>query len=198
MTRALFIVDVQNDFTEGGSLGVGGGDAVAAGITAYLRVHPDRYDVVIASRDWHDADSSNGGHIALDGSPDFVGTWPVHCVAGTVGAQYDPGLDVDLIDVHIRKGQGTPAYSIFEGTTEDGDDLPTVLDKLKVDDVDVVGIATDYCVRASALDAIASGRHVRVIDDLVAGVAPESSIAALREVKAAGGEIEASDGKDLS
>ncbi len=122
----------------------------------------------------------------------------MHCVAGTVGAQYDPGLDVDLIDVHIRKGQGKPAYSIFEGTTEDGDDLPTVLDKLGVDDVDVVGLATDYCVRASALDAIASGRHVRVIDDLVAGVAPESSVAALREVKAAGGDIEASDGKDLS
>ncbi|HEY4226437.1 MAG TPA: isochorismatase family protein [Pseudolysinimonas sp.] len=198
MTRALLIIDVQNDFTEGGALGVEGGDAVAAGITAYLRAHPARYDVVIASRDWHDGSTSNGGHFALDAAPDFVDTWPVHCVADTVGAQYDPGLDVDLIDVHIRKGQGKPAYSIFEGTTEDGDDLPTVLDKLDVDDVDVVGIATDYCVRASALDAIASGRHVRVIDDLVAGVAPESSVAALREVKAAGGDVEASDGKDLS
>jgi nicotinamidase/pyrazinamidase len=198
MTRALFIIDVQNDFTEGGALAVEGGDAVAAGITDYLRAHPDRYDVVIASRDWHDADSSNGGHIAMDAAPDFVDTWPVHCVAGTVGAQYDPGLDTDLIDVHIRKGQGKPAYSIFEGTTDEGDDLPTVLDKLGVDDVDVAGIATDYCVRASALDAIAAGRHVRVIDDLVAGVAPESSASALQEVKAAGGEIESSDGKDLS
>jgi len=198
MTRALFIIDVQNDFTEGGALAVEGGDAVAAGITAYLRAHPERYDVVIASRDWHDAGSSNAGHIALDGAPDFVDTWPVHCVAGTVGAQYDPGLDADLIDVHIRKGQGKPAYSIFEGTSDDGDELPAVLDKLGVDDVDVVGIATDYCVRASALDAIASGRHVRVIDDLVAGVAPESSAAALREVKIAGGEIESSDGRDLS
>ncbi|HEU0205199.1 MAG TPA: isochorismatase family protein [Pseudolysinimonas sp.] len=198
MTRALFIIDVQNDFTEGGALAVEGGDAVAAGITAYLRAHPDRYDVVIASRDWHDAASSNGGHIALDAAPDFVDTWPVHCVAGTEGAQYDPGLDVDLIDIHIRKGQGRPAYSIFEGTSDDGLELPVVLDKLGVDDVDIVGIATDYCVRASALDAIAAGRHVRVIDDLVAGVAPESTIAALREVKAAGGEIESSDGKDLS
>ncbi|MEO6115080.1 MAG: isochorismatase family protein [Pseudolysinimonas sp.] len=197
MTRALFIIDVQNDFTEGGALGVAGGDAVAAGITAYLRAHPDRYDVVIASRDWHDADTDNGGHFALDAAPDFVDAWPVHCVAGTVGAQYDPGLDVGLIDVHIRKGQGKPAYSIFEGTTDEGDELPTVLDKLGVDDVDVVGIATDYCVRASALDAIASGRHVRVIDDLIAGVAPESSDAALREVAHAGADIESSTGKDL-
>jgi nicotinamidase/pyrazinamidase len=208
MPRALLVIDVQNDFTEGGALGVDGGDAVAAGITAYLRAHPDRYDVVIASRDWHDAPGENarggngagdnGGHFALDAAPDFVDTWPVHCVAGTVGAQYDPGLDVGLIDVHIRKGQGVPAYSIFEGTTEEGVELPVVLDKLGIEDVDVVGIATDYCVRASALDAIHSGRHVRVIDDLIAGVAPESSAAALREVAEAGGAIDASTGKDLA
>ena len=205
MTRALLIVDVQNDFTEHGALAVQGGDAVAAGITDYLRAHPDRYDVVIASRDWHDdpgggADgraSDNGGHFALDAEPDYVDTWPVHCVAGTVGAQYDPGLDISLIDVHVLKGQGVPAYSMFEGTTEAGDELTTLLDKLEVDDVDVVGLATDYCVRASALDAIASGRHVRVIDDLIAGVAPESSEAALREIAQAGGDIESSTGKDL-
>ena len=198
MSRALFIIDVQNDFTEGGALGVEGGDAVAAGITAYLRAHPDRYDVVIASRDWHDGDNDNGGHFALDAEPDYVDTWPVHCVAGTFGAQYDPALDPDLIDVHLRKGQGTPAYSIFQGTTEDGVNLSAVLDKLEVDDVDVVGIATDFCVRASALDAIASGRHVRVIDDLIAGVASDSSVAALREVAAAGAAIEVSTGKDLA
>ena len=203
MSRALFIIDVQNDFTEGGALGVDGGDAVAAGITAYLRAHPDRYDVVIASRDWHDApgddnSNDNGGHFALDAAPDFVDSWPVHCVAGTVGAQYDPGLDAELIDVHIRKGQGKPAYSIFQGTTEDGDELPVVLDKLAVTDIDVVGIATDYCVRASALDALHAGRHVRVIDDLVAGVAQQSSVAAIRELAAAGVDIEASTGKDLS
>ena len=205
MTRALLIVDVQNDFTEEGALAVQGGDAVAVGITDYLRAHPDRYDVVIASRDWHNPPASaadgaaddNGGHFALDAEPDYVDTWPVHCVAGTVGAQYDPGLDIGLIDVHVLKGQGVPAYSMFEGTTDGGDELTTVLDKLEVDDVDVVGIATDYCVRASALDAIASGRHVRVIDDLIAGVAPESSEAALREIAQAGGDIESSTGKDL-
>lgn len=205
MTRALLIVDVQNDFTEDGALAVRGGDAVAAGITDYLRAHPDRYDVVIASRDWHDdpgggvdgGANDNGGHFALEAEPDYVDTWPVHCVAGTVGAQYDPGLDISLIDVHVLKGQGVPAYSMFEGATEDGDELTTLLDKLEVDDVDVVGLATDYCVRASALDAIASGRHVRVIDDLIAGVAPESSEAALREIAQAGGDIESSTGKDL-
>jgi nicotinamidase/pyrazinamidase len=206
MTRALLIVDVQNDFTEHGALAVQGGDAVAAGITDYLRAHPDRYDVVIASRDWHDdpggsaADGTakdNGGHFALDAEPDYVDTWPVHCVAGTEGAQYDPALDTSLIDVHVLKGQGVPAYSMFEGVTEGGDELTTLLDKLEVDDVDVVGLATDYCVRASALDAIASGRHVRVIDDLIAGVAPESSEAALREIAQAGGDIESSTGKDL-
>jgi nicotinamidase/pyrazinamidase len=202
MTRALFIIDVQNDFTEGGALGVDGGDAVASGITDYLHAHPDRYDVVIASRDWHDAPgaentNTNGGHFALDAAPDFVDTWPVHCVAGTVGAQYDPGLDAELIDVHIRKGQGRPAYSIFQGVSDDGDELPVVLDKLGVTDIDVVGIATDYCVRASALDALAAGRRVRVIDDLVAGVAAESSVAALRELSAAGADVESSTGRDL-
>ena len=196
MPRALLVVDVQRDFCEGGSLAVAGGAAVAAAISAYAAGNLARYDAVVASRDWHQASSDNGGHFGAP--PDFVDTWPVHCVAGTVGAQYDPGLDADLIDVHIRKGQGKPAYSIFEGTSDDGLELPEVLDKLGVDDVDVVGIATDYCVRASALDAIASGRHVRVIDDLVAGVAPDSSAAALREIAEAGGDVEASTGKDLS
>ena len=186
MTRALFVIDVQNDFTEGGALGVEGGDAVAAGISAYLRAHPNRYDTVIASRDWHSGENDNGGHFATDAAPDFVDTWPAHCVAGTPGAEYDPGLDVELIDVNIRKGQGRPAYSIFEGTADDGRTLSEVLDELGVTDIDVVGIATDYCVRASALDAVASGRRVRVLDDLIAGVAPESSRAALTELNDAG------------
>ncbi|GAA2079545.1 isochorismatase family protein [Pseudolysinimonas kribbensis] len=192
MTRALFIIDVQNDFTEGGALGVDGGDAVAAGISAYLRAHPERYDVVIASRDWHDGDGTNGGHFASDAPPDYVETWPEHCVAGTPGAEYDPGLDATLVDVHVRKGQGRPAYSIFEGTDDDGIGFPAVLDRLGVDDVDVAGIATDYCVRASALDALRSGRRVRVLTDLVAGVAAESSAAALEELRGAGVVVAAS------
>jgi nicotinamidase/pyrazinamidase len=191
MTTALLIIDVQNDFTEGGALGVEGGDAVAAGITAYLRAHPDRYDVVVASRDWHDGVGDNGGHFAEH--PDFDETWPPHCVSGTAGAEYDPGLDASLVDVHIRKGMGVPAYSIFEGVDDLGRDMSTVLDANAVTDIDVVGIATDYCVRASALDALRAGRHVRVLDDLVAGVAAVSSEAALTEVAGAGAEILMSD-----
>jgi nicotinamidase/pyrazinamidase len=195
MTRALFVIDVQNDFTEGGALAVEGGAAVAAGITGYLRSRPDEYDVVFASRDWHHGDDDNGGHFATDAAPDFVDTWPRHCVAGEPGAQYHPALDTTLIDVHVRKGQGRPAYSIFEGTTDAGGGLSDALDDLGVTDVDLAGIATDYCVRASALDAIAAGRHVRVLTDLVAGVAAASSQAALTELAAAGAELVTTGGR---
>jgi len=189
MTKALFIVDVQNDFTEGGALGVAGGDAVATGITAHLAAHAGEYAVIVASRDWHDPDSDNGGHIALGGEPDFVDTWPVHCVAGTEGADYDPGLQVDAVTHHVRKGQGVPAYSLFEGTTDAGERVADLLSAHGVTEADVTGIATDYCVRASALDALAHGIHVRVLTDLVAGVAPASSQAALAELAHAGAAL---------
>ena len=192
MARALFIIDVQNDFTEGGALGVDGGAAVAAAITEHVRRHPDLYDVVIASRDWHDGDNDNGGHFATDAEPDFVLTWPVHCVAGTDGAEYHESIDTGLIDIHVRKGQGVPAYSIFEGTTDDGRSVPQALDELEVTEIDVVGLATDYCVRASALDALQHGRSVRVLRNLVAGVAAESSEAALSEIATEGGHVEVS------
>jgi nicotinamidase/pyrazinamidase len=187
MSKALFIIDVQNDFTEGGALGVDGGAAVAAGISALLAEHPEHYDHVFASRDWHDGHNDNGGHFAE--SPDFVDTWPPHCVSGTSGAEYHPALDTSAVDVHVRKGQGVPAYSIFEGTTDDGSTVADALDALDVTDIDVVGIATDYCVRASALDAAAAGKRVRVLSDLVAGVAPASSTAALEELAAAGIDV---------
>ena len=189
MTRALFIIDVQNDFTEGGVLGVIGGAAVAAAVTKLLRRHPDRYDTVFASRDWHDADNSNGGHFATDAEPDFVQTWPRHCVAGSPGAEYHPALGLADIDVHVRKGQGKPAYSIFEGITDAGETVPDVLDRLGVTEVDLVGIATDYCVLGSALDAVAAGRKVRVLTDLVVGVAVDSSEAALVRLADAGVEL---------
>lgn len=192
MARALFIIDVQNDFTEGGALGVDGGAAVAAAITEHVRRHPDLYDVVIASRDWHDGDNDNGGHFATDAEPDFMLTWPVHCVAGTDGAEYHESIDTGLIDIHVRKGQGVPAYSIFEGTTDDGRSVPQALDELEVTEIDVVGLATDYCVRASALDALQHGRSVRVLRNLVAGVAAESSEAALSEIATEGGHVEVS------
>ena len=189
MTGALFIIDVQNDFTEGGALGVEGGAAVAAGVTELLSRHPDRYDVVFASRDWHDGDNDNGGHFASVAAPDYLETWPVHCVAGTDGAQYHPALDATLIDIHARKGQGKAAYSIFEGVTDDGETVPAALDRLGVTDIDVVGIATDYCVLASALDGIESGRSVRVLTNLIAGVAAQSSEAALATLAAAGAAL---------
>jgi len=185
--RALFVVDVQNDFTEGGALGVTGGTAVAARISQYLKAHEDDYDVVFGSRDWHRGDGDNGGHFSAE--PDFVDTWPPHCVAGTEGAQYHPALDVNRIDVHVLKGQGVPAYSVFEGHTHDGRDFPEVLGSHGVSDIDIVGLATDYCVLATGLDALASGRRVRVLTDLVAGVHPDSSAAALTRLAEAGAVI---------
>lgn len=182
MTSALFIIDVQNDFTEGGALGVDGGAAVAEGVTELLADH--RYDLIVASRDWHDAHNNNGGHFHPE--PDFVDSWPEHCVADSPGAEYHPSLDTTSIDVHVRKGQGKPAYSLFEGVTDEGQTVPELLDERGVTDIDVVGIATDYCVLASALDAVAAGRRVRVLTDLVAGVAPESSAAALTQLAEAG------------
>jgi nicotinamidase/pyrazinamidase len=193
--RALFIIDVQNDFTEGGALEVHGGAAVAGRITEYLRAHLADYDVVFASRDWHDAAGSNGGHFASETAPDFVVTWPPHCVAGTSGAEYHPALDTSLVDIHIRKGQGVPAYSIFEGTADDGETVRQKLDEFGVTDVDVVGIATDYCVRASALDALGAHQRVRVLTDLVVGVAADSSAAALVELHNAGVGVVASNGE---
>ena len=192
MSSALLIVDVQNDFTEGGALAVEGGDAVASGITEFLAAHADDYAVIVASRDWHDPEGDNGGHFS--GSPDYVDSWPVHCVAGTEGAEYDPLLATDAVTHHIRKGQGRPAYSLFEGVTDAGGTVASVLTEAGVVSADVVGIATDHCVRATALDAIEHGVHVRVLTDLVAGVAPDSSQAALAELAHAGAELAESPG----
>ncbi|CAN7179310.1 isochorismatase family protein [Microbacterium foliorum] len=191
MSRALLIVDVQNDFTEGGALAVDGGDAVASAVSAFLAAHATEYDVIIASRDWHDAEGDNGGHFGE--APDYVDTWPVHCVAGTPGADYDPLLVTDAVTHHVHKGQGRPAYSMFEGATETGDTVGAILTAAGVLEADVVGIATDHCVRASALDAVAHGVRVRILTDLIAGVAPEPSAAALAELAHAGAVLVESD-----
>lgn len=171
-------------------MGCAGGAGVASRITAYLSAHKTDYSCVIASRDWHDADNDNGGHFAVAGSePDWVNNWPVHCVAGTDGAEYHPKLDTRFIDVHVKKGQGKPAYSLFEGTTDSGEDVTELLSKLGVDSVDVCGIATDYCVLASALDAKQSGLGVRVLTALSTGVAEATSEAALEKLRNAGCEV---------
>ena len=160
---------------------------MARDVTAFLTAHADDYDLVLASRDWHDADNDNGGHFAAIGdSPNFVTTWPVHCVADTPGAAYHPELSLPSDTVHVKKGQGVPAYSMFEGHTDDGRTVGEVLQDAGVTEVDVVGIATDHCVRASALDARQSGCAVRVLDTLVAAVSPETEETARQEMAEAG------------
>lgn len=186
-TKALLIVDVQNDFVEGGSLGVTGGREVATRITEHLAARAHDYAVIAASRDWHHADSTNSGHFAAPGEdPDYVSTWPVHCVSDHGGSDYAPELAIEAITHHVRKGMGVPAYSAFEGLTDDGAVLAEVLREAGVTEVHLTGIATDYCVRATALDARREGFAVHLLDGLHAGVAPESSEAALGEMAAAG------------
>lgn len=180
--RALLIVDVQNDFCEGGSLAVAGGTAVARAITAYLAADPG-YDHVVATQDHH---IDPGGHFSEH--PDYVSSWPRHCVAGTAGAAFQPELDVALIEAVFRKGEYAAAYSGFEGSAN-GVSLGEWLTARGVDEVDVAGIATDHCVRATALDAVDAGLRTRVLVGLTAGVAPESTRAALEEMRVRGVEL---------
>ena len=186
-TKALIVVDVQNDFVEGGSLGVTGGRDVATRISEHLATHADDYAVIAASRDWHHGHGTNSGHFAAPGEePDYNTTWPVHCVSDGPGSDYAPELVTDAITHHLQKGQGVPAYSAFEGVTDDGATLADVLRTAGVTDVEITGIATDYCVRATALDARREGFAVRVLAGLHAGVAPETSAAAVAEMAEAG------------
>jgi nicotinamidase/pyrazinamidase len=182
MTRALIIVDVQNDFCEGGSLAVTGGAAVAAGISAALvdEANAGRWDHVVATKDFH---VDPGGHFG--DPPDFVDTWPVHCVAGTPGSDFHPALDTDRIEAVFSKGAHAAAYSGFEGHAGTIG-LAAWLRMRDVSDVDVVGIATDHCVRATALDAADEGFATTVLLDLTAGVAVETTEAALRQLTEAG------------
>ena len=186
-TRALIVVDVQNDFVEGGSLAVTGGRDVATRISEHLARHADDYAVIAASRDWHHGHDTNDGHFAAPGEePDYVNTWPVHCVSDAAGSDYAPELVTDAVTHHVRKGQGVPAYSAFEGVTDDGASLADVLRTAGVTEVDISGIATDYCVRATALDARREGFAVRLLDGLHAGVAPDTSASAMTEMAEAG------------
>jgi nicotinamidase/pyrazinamidase len=175
------IVDVQNDFCEGGSLAVAGGASVARAISDFL-AGPDaaKYDIVVATQDHH---IDPGTHFSSD--PDFVDTWPPHCVAGTTGAEFHPDLDTSRLAAVFRKGEHAAAYSGFEGRTEEGETLPQWLADRGVTEVGVSGLATDYCVRATAGDAAAAGFATTVLLDLTAGVGAATTAAALELMHAA-------------
>ncbi len=180
---ALIIVDVQNDFCEGGSLAVTGGAAVAARIADQLIAHSKDYSAVVATADWH---IDPGSHWSDE--PDFEQSWPVHCKVGTPGADFHPAFAAvqNTVDAVFRKGQYAAAYSGFEGVDESGVRLAQWLRERHIDAVHVCGLATDYCVRATALDACAEGLHTDLLLDLVAGVAPQSTAGALRDFETAG------------
>ena len=182
MSRALVVVDVQNDFCEGGSLAVAGGAAVARAISAHVAA--GGYAHVVATRDHH---VDPGAHFSTQ--PDFLDSWPAHCVVGTDGVELHPDLDRGPIEAVFDKGEHAAAYSGFEGSS-DGVALADWLRSHGVDAVDVVGIATDHCVRATALDAVGEGFATRVLLPLTAGVSEATTDAALEQLRTAGVELE--------
>jgi nicotinamidase/pyrazinamidase len=190
MSRALIVVDVQNDFCEGGSLAVTGGAEVARRIGEELRTWQASpqdqrpYATVVATRDHH---IDPGDHFS--DNPDFVDSWPAHCVVGTEGAAFHPNLEPRPFAAVFDKGAHEAAYSGFEGAEEHGVPLAEWLRQHGIDSVDVVGIATDHCVRATALDAVAAGLGARVRLDLTAGVAPETTRQGMEQMDQAGVEL---------
>ena len=182
---ALLVVDVQPTFCEGGALAVEGGNDVAAGV-ARLLAGEHGYDLVVTTQDWH---IDPGDHFSDE--PNFVDTWPPHGVAGTAEAELHPALDAvaDRIDAGVRKGMHAAAYSGFEGIDDSGRSLNDLLSAAGVHDVDVVGIAFDHCVRATAIDAAANGFATTVIEGLSASVAPETEAAARSQLADAGIDV---------
>jgi len=183
MGRALIVVDVQNDFCEGGSLAVAGGAEVAAGITVALASPNQRWDHVVATKDFH---IDPGAHFS--DHPDFVDSWPRHCVVGTPGTDLHPELATDRIQAVFTKGEHEAAYSGFQGHSGETT-LADWLGQREVTEIDVVGIATDHCVRATALDAVKAGFATTVLLDLTAGVARSTVDSALARLRAAGVEL---------
>ena len=199
---AIIVVDVQNDFVDG-SLGTDRGLEVARGINTWLGslVHAEGEEseagvgspaaarpLIVGTKDWH---IKPEGHFAPEGEePDYKDTWPVHCVADTHGAQVCAELDPELVDVWFHKGEYTPAYSGFEGHLAGEDQtLQQWLNAHEVENVTIVGIATDFCVRATALDALNAGFHVRVIEQLCSAVTEQGGKSAIQELEDAGAEI---------
>lgn len=181
-TTALIVVDVQNDFCEGGSLAVTGGARVARDVAALIAT--GAYATVVATRDHH---IDPGSHFS--DTPDFVDSWPPHCVVGTTGEHLHEPLTDDLFAATFLKGEYEAAYSGFEGSTADGMGLSSWLRTAGIDEVHVCGLATDHCVRATAVDAARAGFTVRVLGDLVAAVSPDRMPAVRQELEAAGVEL---------
>jgi nicotinamidase/pyrazinamidase len=161
---------------------------VATAVTKHLRQHRGDYELVVASRDWHDGDNDNGGHFPLApaGSPS---RWTTHCVAGTPGADYSSAFDDSLADIHVKKGQGRPDYSLFRGMTSGGEPFPAALARVDIDSVDICGLATEYCVRAAAIDALGLGYAVTVLSSLSAGYSSRAEQATYSELEALGVRI---------
>ena len=181
--RALIIVDVQNDFCEGGSLGLIGGSALVLKINDYVAAHRD-YAHVVASKDYH---IDPGDHFSEH--PDYRQSWPRHCEVGTSGVDFHPEFDDGAVEAVFMKGHHSAAYSAFEAVDDAGTKLPDWLRQRGVDEIDIVGLATDYCVRATATDAVKSGLAARVLLDLTAGVAQETTTKAVEDMRAAGVEV---------
>ena len=187
LKSALVLVDVQNDFCEGGSLAVEGGAEVAGRISDYVADRGGRYDLIVASRDWH---VDPGDHFS--DHPDFRDSWPPHCVAGTRGAEFHPNFRPTRLDGVFDKGAYAAAYSAFEAVDDQGHSLEQFLRDHGVARLDLAGLATDYCVRWTTLDAVKAGFEARVLTDLVAGVNPDGTDTALREMADAGVELTSS------
>lgn len=187
MKRAIIVVDVQNDFCEGGNLAVQGGAEVAFAIAEVLKRWQEaepwerEFDYAVATRDHH---IDPGTHFS--DYPDYVTSWPRHCVADTDGAAFHPNLDPQPFDAIFSKGEYSDGYSGFDGSSQESVGLADWLRQHEVSTVDVVGIATDHCVRATAIDASRHGLDTRVLLDLTAGVAPDTTSRALDEMQAAG------------
>ncbi len=182
--RALIVVDVQNDFCEGGSLAVPGGAFVARSISERLAAGGSEYAHVVATQDHH---IDPGDHFSAH--PDYVRSWPPHCVAGTPGAEFHPDLDTARVEAIFRTGAYSAGYSGFEGTDDTGTSLGDWLRERGVTELDVVGIATDHCVRATAADGARGGFATRVLLGLTAGVAPDTTARALTELRDAGVDL---------
>jgi nicotinamidase/pyrazinamidase len=186
MRRALIVVDVQSDFCPDGSLAVPGGDIVATRISEWIGSSRERYELVVATMDWHPPPDGPRPFAHFSNDPDYTTAWPPHCVADTTGAELHPNLSLPADTIIIRKGQNAAAYSGFEGNDVQQRPLAKVMRLNGIDCVDIVGLATDDCVKATAVDAWAHGLAVRVLSPMIAGVSLDSTERALEEMGAIG------------